>query len=249
MGKIKIPKPLIIILDFPKTVKPDDFKERILMPFFKNNLTNYLEENLSTQNKEVIDIIRQLRLESERDQKLFPDCPVVAPASSTKSVIIKTIVHNVNWLMNKGLEPRGLTRLRSAMWSDAYKHGQLKTEIYSDVPEALTYWKENGIRIFAFSSSPVQEQKVLMNYTIYGKLAKLIDFYFDSTIGEKTNPESYSKMAKFAIGSTMFITDYIANAKAALEAGLKVCVITRSGKPTEIIPSVYYINLLTNFVF
>lgn len=79
----------------------------------------------------------------------------------------------------------------------------------------------------------MQAQKLLFQHTTQGDLTGLLDGYFDiTTSGAKTEPQSYRAISK-AIGTDpgdiLFLTDVLAEAQAATEAGFQARLVVRPG--------------------
>lgn len=160
-----------ILLDFPRTCRSDSFKDKVLMPFFKTYLPKYLSK--SWGDGETMDIIRQLRLEAISTHEKDPSCPLIAEATSIKQIIIHSVAANIQWHLVKNTDSAGIRRIRSAIWSEGFGKGMIKTLLYDDVKEAFNYWKRNGVQLLTFSSNPVYEQKMLLTYSQFGNLSNV----------------------------------------------------------------------------
>ncbi|RWS17384.1 enolase-phosphatase E1-like protein [Dinothrombium tinctorium] len=230
MAKIQIKKAIdVILLDFPRIVKPDSFKDDILIPFFKEFLPIYLKAHWG--DIDLIDIIRQLRNESNLTQKQFSECPQIAPTTSEKEEIIESVLISVRWHLSMNMITPPIMRLMACIWTEGYKKGFIKTEIYADVLPALENWHNLGLKVFSLSSSPVFEQKTLMTYSKFGNIHHFIDMYLDLNFGAKNHSATYIKLARFAHtdpNKVLFITDFEANAKAASAAGVRVILVVRN---------------------
>jgi enolase-phosphatase E1 len=78
----------------------------------------------------------------------------------------------------------------------------------------------------------VQAQKLLFAHTEYGDLTPLFSGYFDTTIGNKREADSYRKIAE-AIGAPpgdiLFLSDIREELDAARAAGMQVTWLVRDG--------------------
>lgn len=242
-----------IIVDFPKVVKPDNTKEKILIPFFYQHLAQFMRDQW-TDSSDLMDIVRQLRIESATTKKTSPDCPEVATKESPTELIIKTANDYVNWLHKHDKETRGVTRLRSLVWGAAYKRGLIPSDIYPDVYQAFEYWTTLNTKIFTFSNLPMHEQKIFLNTDKQRKLAPYVKLYVTRELaGEKDDVASYIKIAMFSRtperDHNLFITDCEAFAKAAREAGLHALVIDRNQKNRPNSGDILYIHTLSDITF
>lgn len=98
------------------------------------------------------------------------------------------------------------------------------------------------ITIAIYSSGSVQAQKLLFNYIqplVSESTSKALDrrylvkSWFDTTnAGPKVSSASYTTIAK-SLGSdlerTLFLSDSVPEVEAALESGMKSCVVVRDG--------------------
>jgi enolase-phosphatase E1 len=140
-------------------------------------------------------------------------------------------------LMDRDEKSTGLKSLQGKIWEEGYRSGELKGEVYPDVPPALERWRRQGIDIAIFSSGSVQAQRSLFGNTAAGDLTRFIRAYFDTTTGPKTAPHSYARITA-ALGRSpsevLFLSDVGAELDAALTAGMRtaLCVRTPGPAPT-----------------
>jgi enolase-phosphatase E1 len=127
-----------------------------------------------------------------------------------------------------------LKNLQGMIWEDGYKKSDFKGHLYEDAMHHLKKWSQSGIRLYVFSSGSVQAQKLLFAHTQYGDLTPLFSGYFDTTIGNKREADSYRKIAT-AIGAPpgeiLFLSDIKEELDAACAAGMQVTWLVRDGTP------------------
>jgi enolase-phosphatase E1 len=134
-------------------------------------------------------------------------------------------------------EDRKITPLKSLqgmIWEDGYKKGDFKGHLYEDAVRHLKKWKQAGIRLYVFSSGSVQAQKLLFAHTEYGDLTPIFSGYFDTTIGNKREADSYRKIAEIIgspPGDILFLSDIKEELDAARVAGMQVTWLVRDGVP------------------
>jgi enolase-phosphatase E1 len=122
--------------------------------------------------------------------------------------------------------------LQGKIWEEGYRSGDLKGEVYPDVPPALERWRREGIDIAIFSSGSVQAQRSLFTNSSAGNLTRFILAYFDTTTGPKTAPMSYARIAaalERAPSEVLFLSDVGAELDAALTAGMRTALCVRMG--------------------
>jgi enolase-phosphatase E1 len=132
--------------------------------------------------------------------------------------------------MDRDRKSTGLKSLQGRIWEEAYRAGDLKGEVYPDVPPALERWRRQGIDIAIFSSGSVQAQRSLFANTAGGDLTPFIRAYFDTTTGPKTAPESYARIAaalERSPSEVLFLSDIGAELDAALAAGMQTALCVR----------------------
>jgi enolase-phosphatase E1 len=139
----------------------------------------------------------------------------------------------IRWIDEDGkITP--LKNLQGMIWEDGYKKSDFKGHLYEDAMHHLKKWSQSGIRLYVFSSGSVQAQKLLFAHTQYGDLTPLFSGYFDTTIGNKREADSYRKIAT-AIGAPpgeiLFLSDIKEELDAACAAGMQVTWLVRDGTP------------------
>ena len=141
-------------------------------------------------------------------------------------------IEYVHWLMDQDRKSTALNNLQGKIWLDGYKSGELRGEVFADVPLALKRWHEEGVDVRIFSSGSALAQRLLFSSTAFGDLTVYLNGFFDTTIGAKDNPESYARIAKaFGCSSSeiAFISDVVRELDAAEQAGMQVLLCVRPG--------------------
>ena len=141
--------------------------------------------------------------------------------------------------MDQDRKSTPLKTLQGKIWEDGYRKGILRSQIFEDVPQALRRWHEQGKEIHIYSSGSVLAQKLLFAYSEAGDLTALIDGYFDTNIGAKTNADSYRRITtalEREPAEIMFLSDRITELDAAADAGLAAVLCVRPGNDPQITP-------------
>jgi enolase-phosphatase E1 len=108
--------------------------------------------------------------------------------------------------------------------------GELYGQVYADVPPAFKRWRLQKREICIYSSGSVLAQQLLFRSTSFGDLTPLISAFFDTTIGAKTESESYRKIAQAIIHNPrnlLFISDALKEVRAACDAGMQAIICDR----------------------
>jgi enolase-phosphatase E1 len=160
------------------------------------------------------------------------------------------VAAHVQWLMDRDKKSTGLKSLQGKIWEEGYRTGELRGEVYPDVPLALERWRRQEIDIAIFSSGSVQAQRSLFASTAAGDLTRFIRAYFDTTTGPKTAPDSYARIAaalERSPSEVLFLSDVAAELDAARTAGMRTALCVRtpgSAEPTGAHPVVHAFDQL-----
>lgn len=140
-------------------------------------------------------------------------------------------------LMNHDVKSTGLKALQGLIWEAGYREGELKGEVFDDVPPALKRWKQAGLRTRIYSSGSILAQKLLFGHSTAGDLLPLIEDHHDTTTGPKREQPSYETIAAaygLPAGEILFCSDVTAELDAARGAGMQTLLLRRPGnKPTD----------------
>ena len=135
-------------------------------------------------------------------------------------------------LMDADSKSTPLKELQGRIWEDGYRRGEITGEVFPDVPAAFERWRRRGLQLGIFSSGSVLAQQLLFRHSSAGDLTGFLGWYFDTTTGAKTDPESYRRIA-VAMTQTpatiLFISDTVRELDAARDAGLHTRVAMRPG--------------------
>lgn len=246
-----------ILLDIEGTTTPVEFVYNLLFPFARARLRDFLAAHAS--DPQVRADIEALRREHAADAQRSRSAPVLqsqranspasplpqwpdAPERQSESASAYAL-----WLMDHDRKSTPLKSLQGKIWQAGYESGELRGEVYPDVPPALARWKQQGRRIAIFSSGSIQAQQLLFRHSTAGDLTPYLDAYFDTTSGPKTDPASYRSIAAafaafdiaagrpsatrhaLAINQILFISDAPAELDAAHSVGLLTGLCVRPG--------------------
>jgi enolase-phosphatase E1 len=179
--------------------------------------------------------VARLEAEHAADAFTFPSSPSSPSSPGDPAAGVVAYLH---WLMDRDQKSTGLKSLQGKIWEEGYRAGDLRGEVYPDVPPALERWRRQGIDIAIFSSGSVQAQRSLFMSTAAGDLTRFIRAYFDTTTGPKTAPDSYARIAaalQRSPSDVLFLSDVSAELDAALSAGMRtaLCVRTPGSVPAS----------------
>lgn len=137
-------------------------------------------------------------------------------------------------LMDDDVKATGLKQLQGQIWRDGFESGRLKAHLYDDVRPALLRWREAGLDVRIYSSGSVEAQRLFFGHTELGDLLPLLNGHYDTRIGGKREPASYTAIAEQfgrPAGELLFVSDVAAELDAAAAAGLQTALCQRPGNP------------------
>ena len=89
----------------------------------------------------------------------------------------------LEWLMDRDVKSPALKRLQGLIWEGGYRTGELKGQVFPDVPPAFTRWRDAQVTIAIYSSGSVLAQRLLFGATEQGDLTPFISGFFDTGVG------------------------------------------------------------------
>jgi enolase-phosphatase E1 len=203
-----------ILTDIEGTTSSLSFVKDVLFPYARERMAEFIRQHAQEA---------AVKKELEEARRL-------SGKNLNESEVIEQLIRWID-------EDRKITPLKSLqgmIWEDGYKKGDFKGHLYEDAVRHLKKWKQAGIRLYVFSSGSVQAQKLLFAHTEYGDLTPLFSGYFDTTIGNKREADSYRKIAEIIgspPGDILFLSDIKEELDAARVAGMQVTWLVRDGVP------------------
>ena len=205
-----------ILLDIEGTTTPISFVYDVLFPFARMHAHEHLDDAAT------------LALKSEHDADVARG--LAAPPWSSGALAY------VHWLMDQDRKSTALKTLQGRIWQEGYRKGELRGEVFPDVPVALERWNQEGRDVRIYSSGSILAQKLIFSTTRYGDLTRFLRGYFDTTTGPKTDVASYRTIAAaFGIPASeiRFFSDVTRELDAAAAAGMEIRLCMRTGNPPQ----------------
>jgi enolase-phosphatase E1 len=217
-----------VLLDIEGTTTPIAFVHEVLFSYARSQVRRFLLEHFASA--EVLADLQQLREEHDLDvkQNLQPPALVEGP----RDAAVNSLAAYASWLIDRDRKSPGLKSLQGKIWQQGYSDGSLKAELFADVRPALERWRRAGLKISIFSSGSSLAQKLLFAHTAAGDLSGLIDNYFDTTVGSKTEAASYRRIVsalRLPAQNLLFISDVVPELDAAAAAGMRTLLCVRPG--------------------
>jgi enolase-phosphatase E1 len=222
-----------ILLDIEGTTTPIDFVFRTLFPYARQRLRQFLSEH--GNEPEIRRDLNALRAQHQADTagQLNPP-PWVDDSPGTE---LASAAAYGAWLIDRDSKCSALKSLQGKIWQEGYRVGDLRGEVYPDVPPALARWTRQGKIVCIFSSGSVLAQKLLFSSTGAGDLTVFLRAYFDTTTGPKNAPESYLQIARtlaLEAPNVFFISDIANELDAARDAGMNTALCVRAESPERV---------------
>lgn len=211
-----------ILLDIEGTTTPIDFVHKTLFPFAQKEIGEFVAANFSDLSAEV----EQLKTEYRKDftdQIYGRDFRADAPES---------VANYLKFLIEVDRKSTPLKAIQGKIWQKGYESGELRSEVFDDVPKAFERWKAEGKTLAIFSSGSVLAQKLIFKYSNSGDLSGFLTDYFDTTTGAKKEAESYRRIAGklgFEAKEILFVSDVLAELNAARDAEMQTSLAVRIG--------------------
>lgn len=210
------------LLDIEGTTTPIDFVHKTLFPFAKEKIGRFVETHFSELSAE----IEQLRREYRKD---FTDQIYGRDFRSDEP---ESVANYLKFLIDADRKSTPLKAIQGTIWLAGYESGELRSEMFADIPKAFERWKAEGKTIAIFSSGSVLAQQLIFKYSNFGDLTGDLTDYFDTTTGAKREAESYRRIAEklgFEPREILFVSDVLAELDAARDAGMQTALAVRAG--------------------
>ncbi|MGB7621247.1 MAG: acireductone synthase [Terriglobia bacterium] len=227
-----------ILLDIEGTTTPIDFVYQVLFPHARQHAKSFLAAHCSSE--EVQSDIALLIEENVEDRRRGLHPPDLHGHGASKEADLESVLGYFFWLMDQDRKSTGLKSLQGKIWEEGYRKGALQSRVFPDVPPALAAWHSQTKDIRIFSSGSVLAQKLLFAHTESGDLTKFIRGYFDTTIGAKTDLQSYQRIAlefECPAPAIFFISDASGELDAARAAGMQTALCVRPGNRPQSVKS------------
>lgn len=209
-----------VLLDVEGTTTPISFVYDVLFPYAADRLGAACAR--AAESDEIARAVETLRSEHAAETASGASRP---PAFGDGAPYAR-------YLMESDRKSTGLKALQGLIWREGYASGELRGEVFDDVPDALRRWKEAGLRLRVFSSGSVLAQKLLFSTTDRGDLTGFFEGHHDTGTGPKKEAGSYRAIARaygLAPREVLFLSDVVDELDAAAEAGMGTGLLRRPG--------------------
>jgi enolase-phosphatase E1 len=216
----------VILLDIEGTTTPVDFVTKTLFPYASRKVESFIREH--TADLETQALLKDLHAQWEADQRQRLHPPAWSDESEESR--LQSAAEYAKWLIARDSKCTPLKTLQGKMWQEGYARGELRGEVYPDVPKAFARWRAQQKKICIYSSGSELAQRLLFGSVASGDLTHYIEAFFDTRVGRKAERGSYSKIAA-SVGHPaaefLFISDAENEIDAAKRAGMLAALCLR----------------------
>jgi enolase-phosphatase E1 len=203
-----------IITDIEGTTSSLSFVKDVLFPYARERLPGYV--NAHAKDPAVRPLLADAR-------KLAGD----------EALSLERLIGRLQSWIDEDRKVIPLKELQGMVWEEGYQGRHFFGHVYRDARDAIQRWREQGLKIYVYSSGSVKAQKLLFAHTEYGDITNLFDGYFDTRIGAKIDGASYRRIAD-EIGQApsrcLFLSDVETELDAARTAGMNTAWLVRGSR-------------------
>jgi enolase-phosphatase E1 len=215
-----------LLLDIEGTTTPVEFVYQTLFPYARAHAAEYLARNQDSADcRKVVALLRR-----EKETDVAQDFSPAKESAVAQDFSPADILEYVFSLMDRDKKSPGLKALQGLIWHDGYESGELRGQVYPDVPPAFKRWRARGLDVHIYSSGSVLAQQLLFGSTDAGDLTRFLKGYFDTAVGPKTSPDSYrliSEQIPVAPEDMLFVSDVVQELDAARTGGMCTALCVR----------------------
>jgi len=219
-----------VVLDIEGTTTPIAFVYDVLFPFARAHAREYLERQWTSEPcRAAVALLRDEHAAALSHDQAPPEWIDEPPALQ-----IVSVAAFVGWLMDRDRKSPGLKALQGEIWRSGYGSGELRGQVFPDVPAALERWRARQLDVCIYSSGSVLAQQLLFQTTDAGDLTRFLTGYYDTGIGPKASPDSYRRIAGALDAPAerlLFISDVTGELDAARGAGFQTLLCVRPSNP------------------
>ena len=230
-----------ILLDIEGTTCPVSFVASVLFPYARERLTRYLEANQGDPEVQALLAATQAAFAADPNpevQALRQGAPIQGHSAGQGQLQLgqtnSPLVAYLQWLIDHDIKFPALKELQGRIWASGYASGDLVAPLFDDVAPTLQRWQRDGYQLAVYSSGSVAAQQLLYRHSQDGNLEGLFSHWFDTRIGAKQAPASYSAIAaalQLEPAEILFVSDAIGEIEAAHGIGMAVIFSDRQGNP------------------
>lgn len=212
----------LALLDIEGTLSPLAFVRDVMFPFAVARYEGFFERRF--HDPDLAAAVSSLRAEAAREPgpvRLEQWCDAADYCAR---------------LTREDRKATGLKAVQGLIWDEGFASGELKPPLFADARPALERWRTAGMRLAIYSSGSEHAQRQFFAHTNEGDLGALFEAFFDTAVGMKKDPASYTTIAlRLGLPSLeiCFFSDVVAELEAAAEAGMRAVLVHRPGNAPQ----------------
>lgn len=198
--RVRILKPQAILLDFHGTISERHWEDKVIYPYVKKALSEYLHQNWA--NDMIQRCLPGLKNESfeQRFRHKYEEAPIIEDTSANYDEaepiqLIDQVSDFLLWQISSKRETRETQTIERLVWQDGFKERKILTPVYDDVVPCIKSWVEQHYcNTYVISSVDETTLRLLFNSTERGDLSKYISGYLSSKkLGDKIISDTYKQ--------------------------------------------------------
>lgn len=204
-----------VVTDIEGTTSSLSFVKDVLFPYARERIADFVAKHQADSQ------VAKLLTDTRR-------------AAGDERMPLDSVVKQLQAWIDEDRKVTPLKALQGLIWEAGYAAGDFQGHVYPDAVAALKRWRDEGLRLYVYSSGSVHAQKLLFRHTIQGDLTGLFDDYFDTRIGAKVESGSYRRIAaqlNLEPQEILFLSDVEAELDAASAAGMQTAWLVREARP------------------
>jgi len=206
-----------VVTDIEGTTSSLSFVKDVLFPYARERIADFVAERHA--DARVAKLLSDARREAGDDR-----------------MPLDSVVKQLQDWIDEDRKVTPLKALQGLIWEAGYTAGDFLGHVYPDAVAVLRHWREDGLRLYVYSSGSVHAQKLLFGHTERGDITDLFDDYFDTRIGAKVESDSYRRIAaqlNLEPHEILFLSDVKAELDAARAAGMQTAWLVREDEPLQ----------------
>lgn len=197
--RVRVFQPQVILLDFHGTISERRWEDKVIYPYVKQAVGNYLHDNWSLEM--VQKCIPGLKNESfeQRFRHKYEDAPIIDDQQPGEDMdpahLVNQLADFLQWQMTTKRETKETQIIERLVWQDGFRRRKILLPLYDDVASCFKRWHDQyNCNIYIISSLDVETLKLLFENTEKGNLDQYITGYVSSRkIGDKMISDTYKR--------------------------------------------------------
>ncbi len=96
------------------------------------------------------------------------DAAMIPASGSDQAAIINGVIHWVEAAISADRKVNALKTLQGHIWRGGFSRGEMKAELFRDVPDSIVELRSLGVKTYVYSSGSREAQKQFFGHTLVG---------------------------------------------------------------------------------